>query len=147
VLYGARDSPHGNLAGRIWAALKNYMASSAVSWPGRRRQIRVFSRNRSPGQMLATAAPWTSPWLPPENFWNAAGRAVWPGQRPCPDPVTVAGGWSAADRWLYGRDDLDRAVGLNQGFGVGVLLHDPSWECVAVEGTAHGDPQARRGQC
>jgi hypothetical protein len=25
--------------------------------------------------MLATAAPWTSPWLPPgyeQNFWNAA---------------------------------------------------------------------------
>jgi len=32
-------------------------------------------RNRSPDQMLATAAPWISPWLPPgyeQNFWNAA---------------------------------------------------------------------------
>ena len=32
-------------------------------------------RNRSPGQMLDAAAPWTSPWLPPryeQNFWNAA---------------------------------------------------------------------------
>ena len=30
---------------------------------------------RSPDQMLATAAPWTSPWLPPgyeQNFWNGA---------------------------------------------------------------------------
>jgi hypothetical protein len=30
---------------------------------------------RSPDQMLDTAAPWTSPWLPPgyeQNFWNAA---------------------------------------------------------------------------
>jgi len=32
-------------------------------------------RNRSPGQMLDAAAPWTSPWLPAgyeQNFWNAA---------------------------------------------------------------------------
>ena len=32
-------------------------------------------RTRSPDQLLATAAPWTSPWLPPgygQNFWNAA---------------------------------------------------------------------------
>ena len=34
-----------------------------------------FFRNRSPDRMLATAAPWTSPWLPPgyeQNFWHAA---------------------------------------------------------------------------
>jgi hypothetical protein len=46
-----------------------------VSWPGRLRQIRSFFRARSPDQMLATAAPWTSPWLPSgyeQNFWNAA---------------------------------------------------------------------------
>jgi len=33
------------------------------------------ARDRSPGQMLATAAPWTGPGLPPgyeQNFWNAA---------------------------------------------------------------------------
>jgi len=50
-------------------------ASTAVSWPGRLRQTRSFFRNRSPDQMLATAAPLTSPWLPPgyeQNFWNAA---------------------------------------------------------------------------
>jgi hypothetical protein len=59
---------------RIWAALKNYVADTAVSWPGRLRQIRSFLRARSPDQMLDTAAPWTSPWLPPgyeQNFWNA----------------------------------------------------------------------------
>jgi len=46
-----------------------------VTWPGRLRQIRSFFRNRSPDQMLDTAAPWTSPRLPPgyeQNFWNAA---------------------------------------------------------------------------
>jgi transposase len=75
VLYGARYSPHDNPAERIWAALKNYVANTAVTWPGRLRQIHAFFRARSPDQMLAAAAPWTSPWLPPgyeQNFWNAA---------------------------------------------------------------------------
>src|SRR5919109_3647792 len=75
LLYGARYSPHDNPVERIWAALKNYVANTAVTWPGRLRQIHSYFRNRSPGQMLDTAAPWTSPWLPPgyeQNFWNAA---------------------------------------------------------------------------
>ena len=75
LLYGARYSPHDNPAERIWGALKNYAANTAVSWPSRLRQIHSFFRSRSPDQMLATAAPWTSPWLPPgyeQNFWNAA---------------------------------------------------------------------------
>jgi len=75
LLYGARYSPNGNPAERIWAALKNYVANTAVSWPGRLRQIHSFFRTRSPDEMLDTAAPWTSPWLPrgyEQNFWNAA---------------------------------------------------------------------------
>ncbi len=75
LLYGARYSPHDNPVERIWAALKAYVANTAVSWPGRLRQIRSFFRARSPDQMLDAAAPWTSPWLPPgyeQNFWNAA---------------------------------------------------------------------------
>ncbi len=39
------------------------------------KQIHSFFRARSPDQMLATAALWTSPWLPPgyeQNSWNAA---------------------------------------------------------------------------
>jgi hypothetical protein len=50
-------------------------ANTAVSWPGRLRQIHSFFHTRSPDQLLATAAPWTSPRLPPgyeQNFWNAA---------------------------------------------------------------------------
>jgi hypothetical protein len=65
LLYGARYSPHDNPVERVWAGLKNYVANTAVTWPGRLRQIHSFFRNRSPDQMLATAAPWTSPWLPP----------------------------------------------------------------------------------
>jgi hypothetical protein len=79
LLYGARYSPHDNPAERIWAALKNYVANTAVTWPGRLRQIHSFFRNRSPSQMLDAAAPWTSPWLPPgyeQNFWNAAIAVV-----------------------------------------------------------------------
>jgi hypothetical protein len=51
------------------------VANTAVTWPGRLRQIHSFFCKRSPDQMLATAAPWTSPWFPPgyeQNFWNAA---------------------------------------------------------------------------
>jgi hypothetical protein len=72
LLYGARYSRHDNPAERIWAALKNYVANTAVSWRGHLRQIRSFFRVRSPDQMLATAASWTSPWLPP-------GSGEWPG--------------------------------------------------------------------
>jgi hypothetical protein len=75
LLYGARYSPHDNPVERIWGALKNYVANTAVTWPSRLRQIHAFFRARSPDQLLAAAAPWTSPWLPPgyeENFWNAA---------------------------------------------------------------------------
>ena len=61
VLYGARYSPHDNPVERIWAVLKNYVANTAVSWPGRLRQIHSFFRARSPDEMLDTAAPWTSP--------------------------------------------------------------------------------------
>jgi transposase len=75
LLYGARYSPHDNPVERVWAGLKNYVANTAVTWPGRLRQIHAYFRSRSPSQMLDTAAPWTSPWLPPgyeQNFWNAA---------------------------------------------------------------------------
>jgi len=71
LLYGARYSPHDNPVERIWGALKNYLANTAVTWPGRLRQVRAFIRARSPDQLLAAAAPWTSPWLPSgyeENF-------------------------------------------------------------------------------
>jgi hypothetical protein len=55
--------------------VNGHVASTAVTWPGRLRQIHSFFRARSPDEMLDTAAPWTSPWLPPgyeQNFWNAA---------------------------------------------------------------------------
>ena len=46
LLYSARYSPHDNPAERIWAALKNYVANTAASWPGRLRQIHYFFRSR-----------------------------------------------------------------------------------------------------
>jgi hypothetical protein len=75
LLYGARYSPHDNPVERVWAGLKNYVANTAVTWPGRLRQIHAYFRNRSPGQMLATAAPWTSPWLAPSALVDESGRS------------------------------------------------------------------------
>ncbi|MFI6887398.1 IS630 family transposase [Streptosporangium canum] len=75
LLYGARYSPHDNPVERVWAGLKAFIANTAVTWPGRLRQIHAFFRARSPDQLLTAAAPWTSPWLPAgykRNFWNAA---------------------------------------------------------------------------
>ncbi|PZH18092.1 IS630 family transposase [Streptomyces sp. NTH33] len=75
LLFGARYSPHDNPVERIWAALKAHLANTAVTWPGRRRQAHAFFRQRSPTQMLTTAAPWASPWLPrnyAQNFRTSA---------------------------------------------------------------------------
>jgi len=65
VLHGARYSPHDNPTERIWAALKAWLANSpTLTMAGRIRQVHAFFRQRSPTQMLATAAPHSSPWLP-----------------------------------------------------------------------------------
>ena len=76
VLHGARYSPHDNPVERIWAALKAWLANSpTLSIQGRLRQVHAFFRQRSPTQLLATAAPHSSPWLPEgymQNFRQAA---------------------------------------------------------------------------
>jgi hypothetical protein len=39
------------------------------------RQAHAFFPHRTPDQMLVTAAPWNSPWLPEgygQDFWKAA---------------------------------------------------------------------------
>jgi transposase len=65
VLHGARYSPHDNPVERIWAALKAWLANSpTLTIQGRLRQVHAFFRQRSPAQLLATAAPDSSPWLP-----------------------------------------------------------------------------------
>ena len=65
VLHGARYSPHDNPVERIWAALKTWLANSpTLTIQGRLRQVHAFFRARSPAQLLATAAPDSSPWLP-----------------------------------------------------------------------------------
>jgi DDE superfamily endonuclease len=43
LLYGARYSPRDNPGERIWAALKNDAANTAVSWPGRCGRYTSFS--------------------------------------------------------------------------------------------------------
>jgi transposase len=56
VLHGARYSPHDNPVERIWGVLKAWLATSST-------------------QILATAAPSSSPWMPEgyvQNFREAA---------------------------------------------------------------------------
>ena len=76
VLHGARYSPHDNPVERVWGALKAWLANSpTLTIQGRVRQVHAFFRQRSPGDMLATAAPHSSPWLPQgyvQNFSQAA---------------------------------------------------------------------------
>jgi len=76
LLYGARYSPHGNPAERVWAGLKNYVANTAITWPGRLRQIHaLFFRNRSPGQMPGAAAPWAASLCPDDGRRVGGGGA------------------------------------------------------------------------
>ncbi len=76
VLHGARYSPHDNPVERIWGALKAWLANNpTLTIQGRVRQVHAFFRERTTTQMLATAAPHSSPWLPEgyvQNFRQAA---------------------------------------------------------------------------
>jgi transposase len=76
VLHGARYSPHDNPFERIWATLKAWLADSPTATiQGRIRQVHALFRQRSPTDLLATAAPHSSPWLPQgymQNFREAA---------------------------------------------------------------------------
>jgi len=86
----AEDETHLNLLPHVRASWTLRGARPEVLTPGTNRKVTVLGaievttgawvyrlgrRSRSPDQMLATAAPWTSPWLPPgyeQNFWNDA---------------------------------------------------------------------------
>jgi transposase len=76
LLHGARYSPQHNPVERIWGSLKAWLANSpTLTMAGRIRQVHGFFRQRSPAQLLATAAPHSSPWLPEgygQNFQEAA---------------------------------------------------------------------------
>jgi transposase len=76
VLHGARYSPHDNPAERIWAALKRWLANTpTLTIQGRLRQVHACFRQRSPAQLLATAAPDSSPWLP-DRYRYSLGEAA-----------------------------------------------------------------------
>jgi transposase len=76
VLHGARYSPHDNPVERVWGALKAWLANTpTLTIQGRVRQVHAFFRARTTPQMLATAAPHTSPWLP-EGYTQNLGQAA-----------------------------------------------------------------------
>ena len=63
--------PHDNPVERNWGALKAYLANSPTpTMAGRIRQVHAFFRQRSPTDLLETAAPHSSPWLPDPNGQN-----------------------------------------------------------------------------
>lgn len=71
VIEGAKYSPQDNPTERMWAALKNWIANTApASMADRIKQAHAFFRHRTPEQMLAATAPWTSPWLPESYVQN-----------------------------------------------------------------------------
>jgi transposase len=71
IIEGARYSPQDNPTERMWAALKNWIANTApATMADRIRQAHAFFRHRTPQQMLAATAPWTSPWLPESYAQN-----------------------------------------------------------------------------
>ena len=76
VWHGARYRPHDNPVERIWGSLKRALANSpTLTMAGRIRQVHAYFRQRSPAQLLATAAPHSSPWLPEgygQNFRQTA---------------------------------------------------------------------------
>jgi hypothetical protein len=61
---------------RIWGALKAWLANNpTLAIQGRVRQVHAFFRQRTPRQLLAIAAPHSSPWLPEgyaQHFRQAA---------------------------------------------------------------------------
>jgi hypothetical protein len=76
------DPPVGEL-GNMWIRPSKIGTAWAGScgrtrWPrmaDRVRQAHAFFRHRTPDQMLVTAAPWSSPWLPEgyrQDYWKAA---------------------------------------------------------------------------
>jgi transposase len=71
VWHGARYSPHDNPTERVWGALKAWLANNpTLTIQGRVRQVHAFFRERTPAQLLATAAPHSSPWLPDDYRHN-----------------------------------------------------------------------------
>jgi hypothetical protein len=75
-------SPHHNPVERIWGALKVALANSpTLTIAGRIGQVHAFFRQRTNAQLLATAAPYSSPWLPEGHGQNLRQAALGSGCR------------------------------------------------------------------
>jgi len=76
LCYSARYCPHANPVERIRGTLKRHLANSPPpTMAGRFTQAATFFRQRTPEQMLYTAAPENAPWFPKhygQNLWRAA---------------------------------------------------------------------------
>ena len=78
LLYGARHSPPSHPVERVWGVMKRHLANSpTLTMLGRIQEVHAFFRSRTRAQMLATASPFNTPWLPPgygQRLWKAAWR-------------------------------------------------------------------------
>lgn len=72
LLYGARYNP----AERIWAALTNYLANTADTWPGRLRQIQSCFRNPHPARCWPPPRPGPAPGYRPVRSRTSGMRLV-----------------------------------------------------------------------
>jgi hypothetical protein len=55
----------------VWGALKAWLANNpTLTIQGRVRQVHAVFGRRTPAQLLATAAPHSSPWLPADHMQN-----------------------------------------------------------------------------
>jgi hypothetical protein len=93
--HGARYSPQDNPVERIWGALKAWLANTpTLTIQGRVRQVHAFFRARSPTQILTTAAPHSSPWLPEGVTCRTSGRPLRSlPATPASGPATSSGQW------------------------------------------------------
>jgi transposase len=95
LLYGARYSPHHNPVERVWGAMKRHLANSpTLTMLGRLQEVHAHFRARSRAQMLATASPYNTPWLPPGygwvKSWRGTGLSCRPVSTTCPPNRTCA---------------------------------------------------------
>jgi transposase len=76
LLYGARYSPHHNPVERVWGTMKRHLANApTLTMLGRIQEVHAFFTSRTRAQILATASPYNTPWLPPgygHKLWKAA---------------------------------------------------------------------------
>lgn len=75
LVEGARYNPQDNPSNTSGPPSKPGSPTPPATMAGRIRQADTYFRHRTPQQTLATAEPWSCPWLPDgygQDLWSAA---------------------------------------------------------------------------